>query len=462
MSGLWWLPSLVVFGVTAVIVVGAIRLLRTRRGTAGRINNILRSRIAAPAAQPLSSGAPVSQDIATLRRDANIALVRLDDAIDAATDELGFAVAQFGEAETAGFAETLAGARDDLAEAFTLAQKLDDAWPDSEREQRDWTRRILYLATAAAERIAGWDDAFGARRRGEANAPASLVATRASIADARGRLPETAALLERMRTEYSPAILAPIAANVPSAAAMLDTAETQVDAAATGLTASPPVPVAADIHAAEEAVRRAATTLDAIVVLDRGLTEQKAARELLVKDLEDDIAPAKAVRDSPPDADHGAAVGQAIVAAEAALAAVRARNPAARAGQTEQAEQTGQSWPGVNPLADIGEMRDASERLDTALAGARNQSERLRHARAAFAGAIVITQSQIDVARTAVSGGRAGRGNVGAGARTRLAEAERVLGLAKLEADPVAALDAARRANTLATDAEALARYDLL
>ncbi len=450
MSGLWWLPSLIVFGVTAVIVVGAVRLLRARRGTAGRINNVVRSRAGVSAAQPLSSGAPISQDIAALRRDANVALVRLDDAIDAATDELGFAAAQFGDAETTGFAQTLIDARQSLAEAFTLAQKLDDAWPDTEREQRDWTRHILLLASAAAERIAGWDDAFGARRRSESNAPSSLESVRAGIQAARSRLPETAEILGRMLAAYSPRIVAPVAANPDAARTMLERADASATAAAAGLAAAPPLSVTAQLLEAEGAVRAATHALDAVAALERGLIEQIAARALLMQDLDDDLAPAKAVRDTPPDADHGAAVGTAVAEAESALALVRGRSIPGAGGQV------------ANPLADIGELREASERLDTALAGARNQTERLRHARTAFVGAVVIAQSQIDVARTVIMGGRAGRGSVGAGARTRLAEAERVLELAKLESDPVAALDSARRANTLATDAEALARYDLL
>ena len=47
----------------------------------------------------------------------------------------------------------------------------------------------------------------------------------------------------------------------------------------------------------------------------------------------------------------------------------------------------------------------------------------------------------------------------GADARTRLAEGQRNLLLAENEADPVEALDAARRAQTNARDADALARY---
>ena len=92
--------------------------------------------------------------------------------------------------------------------------------------------------------------------------------------------------------------------------------------------------------------------------------------------------------------------------------------------------------------------------LDTALAGARNQQQRLEHARTALVGALVAARSQIGVTKTFMAGGRPD-----VGARTRLAEAERQLMLAESESDPVEALDAARRAATNARDADALARY---
>jgi hypothetical protein len=47
----------------------------------------------------------------------------------------------------------------------------------------------------------------------------------------------------------------------------------------------------------------------------------------------------------------------------------------------------------------------------------------------------------------------------GAGSRTKLAEAKRELVIAENESDPVAALDAARRAQNRARDADDLARY---
>jgi hypothetical protein len=52
------------------------------------------------------------------------------------------------------------------------------------------------------------------------------------------------------------------------------------------------------------------------------------------------------------------------------------------------------------------------------------------------------------------------RGGIGADARTRLAEAQRLLEVAEAQSDPVAALDTARSSATYSRDADALARFD--
>ena len=99
-------------------------------------------------------------------------------------------------------------------------------------------------------------------------------------------------------------------------------------------------------------------------------------------------------------------------------------------------------------------MGEAVAGLDTALATARNQQQRLEHARTALVGALVAARSQIGEAKSYMASNRSG-----VDARTRLAEAERQLMLAESESDPVEALDAARRSATSARDADALARY---
>src|SRR5690554_2279821 len=52
------------------------------------------------------------------QQEANILLVRADDAVTAAEDEVGFAIAQFGAKRAAAFSAALEAARAELREAF--------------------------------------------------------------------------------------------------------------------------------------------------------------------------------------------------------------------------------------------------------------------------------------------------------------------------------------------------------
>ena len=112
-----------------------------------------------------------------------------------------------------------------------------------------------------------------------------------------------------------------------------------------------------------------------------------------------------------------------------------------------------------DPIEALDRLNGAVAALDSALAGARNQAQRLEHARLALAGTLVSARSQLAAAKGFIGAG--GR-RVGADARARLSESERELAIAEAAADPVEALDAARRAVTHARDADALARYDAM
>ncbi|MFZ2963837.1 MAG: hypothetical protein WA006_04040 [Rhodoglobus sp.] len=98
---------------------------------------------------------------------AGVLLVRLDDALRDADEELGYAIAQFGADRARAYGETLAKARADVTEAFRLKQGLDDAHPDSERESREWTNRIIALCERAEAGLRGQEAAFAALRREE-------------------------------------------------------------------------------------------------------------------------------------------------------------------------------------------------------------------------------------------------------------------------------------------------------
>jgi hypothetical protein len=386
-------------------------------------------------AQPSSaSGLPA------LRTRANILLVRADEAVTAGEDELGFAVAQFGEARTAQFAAAMTDARAKLAEAFRLQQALDDAVPESAQKKREWTLQITALCEAAIASVAGQDRDFSRLRGAEADSPARIADLEARVGAARSRLVVTASTLDRLRAAYDAALLGTDDPLNVATAAFDDAAETLVDARGR-VTPSGVNTVSGLLEDAEASLRRATSALDAVDRLAARLDAAASALEELVVSSGRDLDEARTQRDSAPDAESGAAIIRAISDVETARSSVVAG--AARR----------------DPVSGLDALSAAVATLDTALATARNQAQRLEHARTALAGTLVSAHSQIDALKSLVTGG--GR-SVGAEARTRLAEAERQLMLAEAEADPVEALDAARRAVTHARDGDALAHYDAM
>lgn len=367
----------------------------------------------------------------TLTTRAGVQLVRLDDALRDADEELGYAIAQFGPDRARAYGETLAKARADVAEAFRLKQGLDDAYPDSDRERREWTNRIIALCERAEAGLRGQDAAFAALRREEVNAAGTLADVRARIAASTTRLEAARDTLSGLREQYETASLETVAGNPDAAATALAEASSAADAAEPGITASGVSSVADELQHAAQSVHRADQLLDALERVARDLAAATAALEARRASTREDLAEAKAQLDTAPDADTGAAIIAAITGVDAVLATTDARDP----------------------IAALDEVNAAVEQLDLALASARNQQQRLTHARAAYESTLVLAHSQIAAARAVIGG-------AGVSARTRLAEAERQLALAQVATDPVEALDTVRRAVTHARDAEDLARYD--
>jgi hypothetical protein len=375
-----------------------------------------------------------------LAKRASVLLVRVDDAVRNGADELGFAIAQFGEEGTREFAAVLTEARAKLTEAFMLQQRLDDATPDSPSQSRDWNARIVHLCEAAQSALEQQERAFRERRASEKDAPASLAAVREAIAATSARLPASATALAALGRRYSPAAVATVSDSVDEAKALLDAASGAADAAESRI-ADAAGPVAESIRSAQQDVARAGQALDGIDRLASTLGELSARLEKLVGVARDDLAEARAVRDTPPDPATGAAVNEAISRVDAVL--------------------TGLGVPSSvgDPAAGIQSLEAALASLDLALGTARNQAQRLEHARTALAGALLTARSQLATTGDYIN---ARRGGVGAEARTRLAEAQRLLTIAEAESDPVTALDTARSSATYSRDADALARYDAM
>ncbi len=421
--------SIVVAAVTALVLVGG--------GVAVGFTALFRRRGDRGIAAGSPAGSPAfgfgSASIAELSTRAGSALVRLDDAVRTADHELGFAIAQFGAERSREFGQSITAARAKIAEAFRLRQTLDDSSPDSDRQKREWTLQIIALCDQAEKILTEQEDAFTTLRKLEVGAAGALADLRSRIATARQRVDATQATLARLEARYSPAVVAGISTNVSSAESALTEASSLADAAAPAVTDTGVSAVSSTLDRASQAVRRAEQLLDAVDRTDVDLGAADVALAELRSSTRSDLSEARRQRDAAPDAETGRAIIDAMAAVDGVIAA--------RQGLAD-------------PVSDLDRIGEAVARLDLALASARNQTDRLTHARAAYSGTLVSAASQIAAVRDLI----AGRGGT-VSARTKLAEAERQYALAQVEPDPVEALDTVRRAVTLARDADALARY---
>ena len=376
-----------------------------------------------------------------LRTKANGQLVRLDETLGTADNELGFAIAQFGDDKTKDYATAVQKARTMSTAAFRARQQLDDAFPEPVTKQRELALQIIALCESAQDTLDKEQAAFTALRSAEVEAPQSLSALRKNIAAARKRIPLATATLKRLAEDYRPQIAQEHSRAIAEATAQLEAASDTVAAAEKQLSPAGVNAVTGDVRDAELALSRATTLLDAIDTTEKELDGAAAAVVDLIASTRADLTEARRERDSAPDPDTGAAIIDAIEGVEKVLATV--------AGDARPSD----------PIENLDRLNAAIAELDTALASARNQAQRLEHARTALAGTLVSARSQLAATRGFMA---AGGGRVGADARVRLSEAERELKNAEAEADPVDALDAARRAVTSARDADALARYDAM
>ncbi|MFK4115442.1 TPM domain-containing protein [Microbacterium sp. NPDC006705] len=419
MSGLTIVLGILAVGaVIAVIVV----LVRRRRAGAG----------------PGSARGAAAEPIEELARRSASALVAADDAIRTSEQELGFATAQFGDEAATAFAETLAQARRDLDEAFTLQQRLDDHQPDTEADVRAIHTRILELCAHADSELDARAEEFDRLRDLEQNAPEALVRIQQERGAAGTGLDGAVASLERLRSAYAPEELATIGDNPEQVRSRLDYADEQLATAQRSIAAGDGAAAAVSLRAAEGAVAQAAQLEAAVekVAADLATAERDAAA--LITDLEQDVAAAVGV----PDPDGTLA---------AVASATRQHIDAARSQLTGEHRR---------PQAALSTLLGANSAIDAALAGARDAAQRAARARQTLEQQLQQARAQVSAAEDYI-GTR--RGAVGATARTRVAEARASLDRAEATAqiEPERALADATRATQLSGLAIDAARTDV-
>ncbi|MCY7413173.1 MAG: TPM domain-containing protein, partial [Salinibacterium sp.] len=413
------IPILPILGGVAVVGVGVFLFSRMRR----------RSGATTTSANP----AGLSQK--QLDQRAGSLLVQLDDSIKTSEQELGFAIAQFGQAATVPFVAALASAKNSVSQAFALKQKLDDHQPDSAEEKRSWTNDIIRLCESADAELDSQADAFDGLRELERSAPEALAAATTKLETARATIAEATIALDTLSSTYAASAVAPVKDNMIQAEKLLAFAESANETAKASIAAAKLSDAAVAIRAAQASIGQVIELGEAVNARAASLAEASKKLEVLVADTKNDIAAARAL---PQDA-TARELPAAIAAAIAALETV-SKIPA-------------------DPITSLGAIESANVSLDAAFGLVRDEQAKIAKAKSQLEAAIAAARAQLSGAVQFIT---TRRGGVGEGARTRVNEAERRLAQAEslASSDPVAALAGAQEARELAEGAFALAEAD--
>lgn len=392
----WLVPALVVLGAAAVLVIAVALAVRyARRGPAAR-------RRAAETVERLG-----------------VALVQLDDATAELDLEVALSGALYGATAPSSLRRVRMTAQHTRDDGFTLYRELSD--PEvvpivAERAGREMLRRIDRVSGAIADarqEHRGWVDAH-------VGAADQVAAAERRLAELRARMGDPAALLRELEQRADPEEWAGAARAADAALSAVAEAEERI-AAARAKTGDQPGSPMDDLAGAERALRRAdaeARTLEEAhrLVIQAGLA---VADEIATAHAA--IRSAAAIRAAlAPDA--AADIDEAIAWSEAEVA--RAEPTAAR-----------------RPVSANEAIARVRERLDVALDETYTTQQRLRGARTALPGTLAAARSAIARAEAALPGGAPALD-----VRVQLDAARQELADARQMQDPVAALDAARRA----------------
>ncbi|MGW2656242.1 TPM domain-containing protein [Streptomyces sp. NPDC001478] len=423
--------------VCAAAAAGAYALLRRRRRTATRTTP------AATGWGPADTGRD-GEPLPELDARARRVLVETDDAVRTSDEELGFATAQFGEEAAAPFTEAVAFARGELTAAFRLRQRLDDADPEDDATRRRMLEEIVKRCADADARLDAVAEDFDRLRELERDAPRALETAETAFRELTGRVTDAETALAGLRERYAPAASAPAAGAVDQAKDRLVFATSSLNRARQAVDGGDTAGAAVFVRAAEGAVGQAATLVDGVGRLARDLNAADERLPAALTELDADLAEA-----------DGLLEGTAEGVPTAGLSGRIAR---ARTVGAEVREERGAG--GYDPVDALRRVEEADAALDEALIEARERERGGRRARSLLDQALLTARSAVGTAADYIA---THRGAVGSEARTRLAEAQRLLERAGAAASGEAqtALEEARRADALAREARSLAEGDV-
>ena len=424
--------------ILAIVLVGGGGFLLYRQWRRGRD---AKTAGAQPAVGAPAANGPAALSGPALAREANAMLIATDERIRDAIQEVDFAEAQYGGEEVIDLRTAVAIAQEELGKAFTVRQRLDDDVPEDEATRDAMLREIIDRTTRAQDTLDRETGRIRQLRDLERDAPNTLVDLPARIDAVEDRLPaarQTMAGLQR----YAQTTWQTVAGHLEEAEKGLGGARNAVIVASGAMSRDDRSDVAIATREALEGVTGAAGLLDSIEQLAGEIAEADRRIPGELQEAERDLA-----------------------AARAALARERGGgDPAvtARARQAEAALEDARTSAGSTPPDPIDALRLATEahrQADEVLVAARDAADARARLDTAVDSTIRTAGAEVDRAATFIASRRRGVGDT---ARTRLAEASRLVTEASMLAatDPPRALEVGRRAQVLAQEAYRLAQTD--
>lgn len=374
---------------------------------------------------------------ADLARRAEQALVAADERIRTTSDELAFAQAELGDSLTADLKAALEAVRLHLREAFQLHQLNHDEIPDTVEELRTRNARIAQLCEWAESLL---DEKTGTLAETVAKvrrAPEVTAQVRRDAEALAARIPQARDTIARLSSRYSETAMRRIASSGDEAEQLIAFATHGADVSERRRAAKQNEEANLALETATEAVRRAGAMLDAVEDFEIQALRAESTLANVVADSRGDIVAAR----NAPQTPEVTAAAAALEAALGALAPTGTPN---------------------DPFAELTQLRAANSALDDAIAKAQYRMEHPLPSVDQVQHALDDADRQLGVARGLIAGHR---GWIGADARTRLAEAERlrvdVPGMIAAEDTREQALSSARRVALLASEALQLAQRDI-
>lgn len=377
--------------------------------------------------------------VGALATQVSRALVQADDAVLTSEQELGFAIAIFGERVMAPFSGAVEAARAELREAFRLRQLIDDD-PASEAVTRP---RLTEIGTRCAEANRLLDEqaeAFDRARDMCGRAPQLVAEVDAHIAQQSARMRQSREVLDRLAAKYTSDAVMAVASNADHATTRLEFAADCLAAADAAVSGGETGRSAVLLQAAEAGADQATDLLTGVLHMEAELTQAASAVPAALREIDAEIAEATALLHGARDDERAALVAQARGVSEEV-----------------RAEQAAGAFDSLVALRDL---QQADAALDRALAGTRSREARRQRAIAVLDQAMLVARSSVTAAEDFIT---TRRGSVGATARTRLAEARRHFqqAIGAVQPDPDGALTAAQHADALAQQGRAFAEQEV-